>query len=212
MKIYNVLWVLLLSLAIISCSSEAIKVVCVGDSITEGNGLSVQSKTAYPVELGKFLGSEYTVFNFGRSATTMSRNGDFPYWIAKEFSNVFQAMPDIIVIKLGTNDSKPQNWNAEEYMKSYQAMIDTFNTIASHPKIYLCYPVPAFESRWGINDSTVTAGVIPAIEILASKNNLPLIDLYHGMQDQAGNFPDGIHPNEKGAENMARIVANELRR
>jgi acyl-CoA thioesterase-1 len=210
MKNYKILFAFLLSLALFSCSTRPVKVVCVGDSITEGSGLEVESKTAYPVALGKLLGADYTVLNFGRSATTMNRNGDFPYWIAKEFSNVFAALPDIIVIKLGTNDTKPENWNANDFRNSFQAMIDTFNTIASKPKIFLCYPVPVYEIKWGINDSTVTAGVIPAIDKLAARNNLPVIDLYHGLQNQIVNFPDGIHPNEQGAANIAKLIAEEL--
>jgi alpha-L-fucosidase 2 len=140
----------------------------------------------------------------------MNRNGDFPYWTAKEFSNVFAALPDIIVIKLGTNDTKPENWNAVDFMNSFQAMIDTFNTIASKPKIFLCYPVPVYEIRWGINDSTIVAGVFPAIDKLAVRNSLSVIDLYHGLQNQIVNFPDGIHPNEQGAVNIARLIADEL--
>jgi alpha-L-fucosidase 2 len=212
MKNYKFLFAFLLLLALFSCSSRPVKVVCVGDSITEGSGLEVQSKTAYPVALGKLLGDDYSVLNFGRSATTMNRNGDFPYWIAKEFSNVFAALPDIIVIKLGTNDTKPENWNADDFMNSYQSMIDTFNTIASRPRIFLCYPVPVYEIKWGINDSTVMAGVIPVIDKLSAKNSLPVIDLYHGMQTQAGNFPDGIHPNEQGAANIAKLIAEELKK
>lgn len=212
MKNYRLLMGVLISFTIFSCSTEPIKVVCVGDSITEGSGLEVQSTSAYPVFLDKQLGTDYSVLNFGRSATTMSRNGDFPYWVAKEFSNVFAASPDIIVIKLGTNDTKPKNWNSEDFMNSYQAMIDTFNTIRSKPKIFLCYPVPVYETRWGINDSILIAGVIPVIDKIAAKNNLPVIDLYRGMENQAENFPDGIHPNEKGTENMAIFIAKELQK
>ncbi len=174
MKSYKILFAVLLLLALLSCSTQPIKIACVGDSITEGSGLAVQSKTAYPVALGELLGPDYSVLNCGRSATTMSRNGDFPYWIAKEFSNVFADSPDIIVIKMGTNDTKPQNWNIDDFMNSYQAMIDTFNTISTNPKIFLCYPVPVYETNWGINDSTLIAGVIPAIEKIVAKNNLPV--------------------------------------
>src|SRR5881394_2444224 len=44
-------------------SSEAAKIrlACVGDSITEGAGLSV----SYPVRLGRLLGAEYNARNFG---------------------------------------------------------------------------------------------------------------------------------------------------
>lgn len=195
---------------LVACTNHPIKVACVGDSITEGHGLAKQSKTGYPVVLDSILGQGFTVLNSGRSATTLQKKGDFPYWICKEFSNVFAFQPDVIVVKLGTNDTKPYNWNADRYAADYQALIDTFKTIDSHPRIYLCYPAPVFKTVWGINDSIVVHGVIPAIERLAQKNNLPVIDLYHQLSDQGANFPDSIHPNEKAVSVMAAIVAKAI--
>lgn len=195
-----------------SCASNITRVACVGDSITEGSGLKIQSKTGYPVVLDSILGPKYTVLNLGRSATTLQRKGDFPYWICKEFSDVFASNPNIIVIQLGTNDTKPFNWNAERYTKDYQALIDTFKTIKTNPKIYLCMPVPAFKTKWGINDSTIVHGVIPIVKNLAQENHLPVIDLYDQMKDQGANFPDSIHPNEHAAKVMAGIIAKELQK
>ena len=160
--------------------------------------------------MDNILGETYNVLNFGRSATTMTRNGDFPYWIAKEFFNVFESKPDIIIIKLGTNDTKSHNWDTKAFIDSYQAMIDTFKTIESRPKIYLCKPVPVFVTKWGINDSTVIAGIIPAIEKFAKTNNLDLIDLYKPMIHDSILFPDGIHPNEEAMVKMAEIIAKIL--
>jgi alpha-L-fucosidase 2 len=194
-----------------SCTVNNTKVACVGDSITEGYGLACQSKTGYPVVLDSILGSNYSVLNLGRSATTLQKKGDFPYWICKEFSDVFAYKPNIIVVMLGTNDTKPQNWHADNYEKDYQALIDTFKTIPTNPKIYLCLPVPVFKTKWGINDSTVVHGVIPIVQKLAKSNNLPVIDLYHQMQNQAANFVDSIHPNETGAKIMAAIIAKEIK-
>lgn len=195
-----------------SCTNKVTRVACVGDSITEGYGLAVQSKTGYPVVLDSILGSGYTVLNSGRSATTLQKKGDFPYWICKEFSNVFALNPDVIVIKLGTNDTKPNNWQAGRYEKDYQALIDTFKTIPANPRIYLCLPVPVFKTKWGINDSTVVNGVIPIVEKLAEANHLQVIDLYHPMLNQGANFPDSIHPNEQAARVMAEIIAKEIRK
>jgi alpha-L-fucosidase 2 len=194
-----------------ACQPKLTKVACVGDSITEGYGLAVQSKTGYPVVLNQILGSQYSVINSGRSATTLQKKGDFPFWICKEFSNVFALQPDIIVIKLGTNDTKPNNWHADLYEKDYQALIDTFSTIASHPKIYLCTPAPVFKTVWGINDSTVVNGVIPAVERLSKANDLKVIDLYRGLADQGANFPDSIHPNEQAVAKMAAIIADAIK-
>jgi acyl-CoA thioesterase I len=195
----------------ISCSRKEIKIACVGDSITEGYGLAYQSITAYPVILDSILGPGYAVLNFGRSATTLQKKGDFPYWICKEFYDVFAFNPDIIIIKLGTNDTKSQNWNAENFAKDYQSLIDTFKTIPAKPKIYVCLPVPVYKTVWGINDSTVTEGIIPIIKKIAAHNKLTYIDLYNQLSNQAENFPDGIHPNEKAVKMMAVVIAREMK-
>jgi len=195
-----------------SCSEKVLKIACIGDSITEGSGLAWPSKTAYPVVLDSILGPKYDVLNCGRSATTLQRKGDFPFWICKEYSNVFAYKPNIITIKLGTNDTKPQNWNAARYEVDYQLLIDTLKTIKTQPKIYLCLPAPVFKTKWGINDSTVTLGVIPIIKKIAAKNNLPLIDLYNSLLDQSANFPDDIHPNAKADKLIGEIIARELKK
>lgn len=119
--------------------------------------------------------------------------------------------PEVIIIKLGSNDTKPQNWNARKYKEDYQALIDTFRTISPNIQIYLCKPVPVFKTRWGINDSTIVNGVIPAVEEIAKANDLPLIDLYNPMLDKGDFFPDQIHPNSEGTLEMARIIHEELK-
>jgi acyl-CoA thioesterase I len=204
--------IIVLMFVMASCSEKIVRIACIGDSITEGSGLACPAKTAYPVVMDSILGSKYVVLNCGRSATTLQKRGDFPFWICKEFSNVFVYKPNIITIKLGTNDTKPQNWNAARYEADYQSLIDTLKTIKTHPKIYLCLPAPAFKTKWGINDSTVTAGVIPIIKIIASKNNLPVINLYNSLLDQSVNFPDNIHPNEKADKLIGEIIARELKK
>lgn len=204
----------------ISCSTKEIKVAIVGDSITEGYGLSNQSRNAYPVMVDSILGSNYSVLNCGRSSTTVQKKGDVPYWNCSEFYNVFAFKPDIIVIKLGTNDVRPRmdgkagtNWNDVDFSKDYQAMIDTFNTINTKPKIFLCLPTPIYKNifNWNDGDSSLRVSVVPAIRKIAEVNDLPIIDLYTQMSNQPENFLDGIHPNEKGTRIMAEFIAKSIK-
>lgn len=206
----NATLLLLTIIMLVGCSDKVIRIACIGDSITEGAGLAIQSETSYPVMLQKKLGQGYAVINNGRSATTLQKKGDFPYWISKEFSNTFAYKPNIVVIKLGTNDTKSQNWNANRFGHDYQALLDTLRTIPTHPKIILCLPVPVYKTEWGINDSTLVHGVIPIIKKLAEKNNLSLIDLYSGLSHHNDFFPDNIHPNEAGAMVMADQIAKQI--
>lgn len=204
--------ILVLSLSVIlfsSCSTEK-KIACVGDSITEGYGLPYQSKTSYPVQLDSILGKGYTVMNLGRSATTLRKHGDFPYWTCKEFYDVFAYKPNIIIIQLGTNDTKTQNWDSTSFARDYQALVDTFETIHPKPAIYLCLPVPAFKTKWTINDSTLTKWIIPIIKNVAQKNHLHLMDLHDQMKPYGQYFFDGIHPNVEGARIMADVIAKDI--
>ena len=211
MKRFKVVYFAFVLLIFSSCSGN-IKIACVGDSITEGYGLPYQSRTAYPVVLDSLLGPGYSVMNLGRSATTLRKKGDFPYWSCKEFYDVFAYRPDIIIIMLGTNDTKTQNWDSASFAQDYQALIDTFKTIPTKPKIYVCLPVPVFKSKWTINDSTLTKWEIPIIKKLAGKNNLPVMDLHSQMSGYGQYFFDGIHPDVKGAEIMAGVIAKDLKK
>lgn len=196
-----------LSIIFISCQSE-IKVACVGDSITNGGGKNQSS--FYPSQLDVLLGDGYQVLNCGESGATMQSDGNKPYWNQKDLHNVFVYTPDVVVIMLGTNDSKTNNWNASSYERDYQLMIDTLNTLDSKPQIYLCSPPPAYSSAWSISDSTIRHEVIPIVEGIAKKNNLQIIDVYNGMTNMSDLFPDGIHPNAKGIKIMAEIVAKNI--
>ncbi len=56
---------------------NTIRVACVGDSITAGVGAA--GGQAYPVQLGRMLGSKWEVRNFGVSGCTLLNRGDSPY-------------------------------------------------------------------------------------------------------------------------------------
>lgn len=97
-----------------------IKVACIGDSITQDSGWSDK--------LGAKLGAGYTSTNLGVTTTTLLKNGDTPYWNTAAFTQGHSSNPDIVVIMLGTNDSKPFNWSAHkgEFVGDYEALVDTY--------------------------------------------------------------------------------------
>ena len=117
--------------------------------------------------------------------------------------------PNIVIIKLGTNDSKTDNWvHKDEFRQDYQQMIDALRALPSKPTIYLCTPIPAFKTQWTITDSVITNEVIPAIQKVAKKNKLQVIDLHTLFKndDKKQIQSDGIHPNDAGATQMANII------
>ena len=48
------------------------------------------------------------------------------------------------------------------------------------------------------------------IKKLAKKNDLSVIDLHTAMDGMPELFPDRIHPNEKGAQVMAKAVYQSM--
>jgi acetyl esterase/lipase len=186
----------------------AVRVACLGNSITDGFGIDMASAYGYPAMLQKKLGDGYWVRNFGVSSRTMLNKGDWPYMNEPAWRDALDFKPEIVIIKLGTNDSKPENWqyNAEfkqdlEQMiftlrpdlkqyadmpakKAQKAMAKALAKAAksgatpAKPQIYLCTPIPAFKSTWNINDSVIVNGVIPIQQEVALKYGLEVIDLH----------------------------------
>ena len=186
---------------------DAIRVACIGNSITYGMGTRDPKRSSYPAVLGRLLGDRYWVKNFGVSARTLMNKGDYPYMKEKAYREAQAFNPNIVIIKLGTNDSKAPNWKHKaDYMKDMQSMIDTFKALDSKPKIYLCFPSKTYQTGSGINDDIITKEIIPLIKKVAKKNKLPVIDLHTAMDGMPEMFPDKVHPNEEGAKVMAKAV------
>lgn len=185
---------------------------CVGDSITQGVGVTDPKKNSYPAQLARLLGPQWTVKNYGVSGTTMMKLGDRPYEKRAEYKAALDAKPDVVVIALGTNDSKPQNVDKhpEDFATSYHEMIQKFRAANPKAKIYACLPPPAFPEHWGIRDSVITGKIIPAIEEIAREEKVSLIDFHKALAGKDACFPDKVHPNEEGAALMAATVREAL--
>lgn len=203
------LWLCLFSLWAVAQERKIVKIACVGNSITYGSGIKNQFQNSYPGLLSQLLGEGYDVRNFGISGRVLLNKGDRPYMHEQKFRDLLAFQPDIVTIKLGTNDSKPWNWRyGKDFKKDLTEMLDMLQDLPSKPKIYLCLPVPAVNSNFGINDSVITNGIIPVIRSVAKKRHLPVIDLYAVLKPHPDYYVDGIHPSEPGAA----LIAGELYR
>lgn len=190
---------------------DAIRIACVGDNITYGHGIQNREQYSYPAQLGEFLGDRYEVENYGVSGSTLLKSGDLSFWAQPEHDKALTFDPDIVVIMLGSNDSKPWNWeNAEKYASDYIALINEFKALTTNPEIYICNPLPAYSSHWGISDSTIRSEIIPKIEAVASSEKVRLIDFYGAFANKKDLFPDSIHPDSTGASLMAQTIANTI--
>ena len=192
--------------------SPPIKVACVGDSITFGAGIENREEHAYPAQLGRMLGPGWEVRNFGVSGTTLLRTGDAPYTKTPQFQEAKRFAPDVVVLMLGTNDSKPQNWKRKgRFIADATDLIETFRNLPSHPTVWLCKPVPVFPERWGISNAVVLHEVIPHLDAVISRSEAAGIDCYTSLAAHPEHFPDKVHPNAAGATIIAETVAAALR-
>lgn len=189
-------------------NDSQLKVACVGNSITEGAGLT---KT-YPDVLQELLGESYEVRNYGIGGRTLLRKGDLPYWNETKYKEVLTWAPDIVIIKLGTNDTKPQNWQyKKEFVTDYVDLINSFKNLPSKPTVLICKPIPVFEDKWGINEAAMDNEVIPAMKKIAEKAQVQIIDVYQPFLEKADLTYDGIHPNDEGAGFLATEIYKALK-
>ncbi len=192
-------------------SEQAVRVACIGNSITDGMGIDMSDSRGYPATLQRLLGKGYNVKNFGVSARTLLNKGDHPYMREEAWRDALAFLPDIVVVKLGTNDAKDYNWqHAADFGPDLQEMVDSLRRLPSKPQVYLCSPIRA-RDIWGISDSVIVKGEMPIIQRVAKKNKLHYIDLHTEFDETEGMMqPDGIHPTEKGAAQLAKIIASHI--
>jgi acyl-CoA thioesterase I len=220
---------LLFSFCVLSClplfatdtAQKIIRVACVGDSITYGAGIPDRESNSYPAQLSRWLGAGYNVRNFGVNGATMLEKSDLPYLHRSEYTNALIFTPDIVVIMLGSNDSKhhdagspanvPENWaNKADYVPDYEKMIASFRQANPKVKVFVCLPPPAFSERWGINDKTIHDEIIPLIHKVARASHAKIIDLNTPLAGKPEMFSDTIHPNTAGAQLMGATVYHTL--
>lgn len=202
-----------------------IKVACVGDSITYGHGITDWAENNYPAQLGKILGDEYHVANFGSSGACVNPDGDQPYISREVYQNGLAYEADVLVFMLGTNDAKPENWTgADDFMEDYKDLLNSYLTGTHRPsKIYvaLCAEAYFMEEH---DPATGIAGydIQPAIvdEIVAEietyftqyPEKIQIIDVHTLTEAHPEWFAkDGIHPNNDGAKAIAELVAEEIK-
>ncbi len=206
--------VIILMTTLARAQSPAVKVACIGNSVTFGYGHKNPQATSYPTLLQQQLGASYTVRNFGHSGATLLRKGHNPYYKTKAFAEAQAFAPDIAIIHLGLNDTDPRNWPnyRDEFAADYAWLIDTFRQVNPGVKIYISRMTPIFHDHprflsgtrdwfWQIQQ------LIPQI---AAANNTGLIDFHTPLYARPDLFPDALHPNEEGAAILAKTVYQKI--
>ncbi len=207
------------------------KVVCMGDSITEGFGL--KEEESYPYRLRQLLGDDFTVVNKGVcccTAMNLTLNGEVmgsPYVRQERYREALAEKGDIYVILLGTNDAQDGLDDVEEvthpllnmisrkaeFTACYQAIIASVRKAAPEAFVYIGIPAPIMQCIWRRHQEKYLQEIIPFLEELPAVNKgLGRIDIHAAFMQlseeerQTLYQEDGLHPNEKGAALIARTV------
>lgn len=202
--------------------SEKIKVACVGDSITYGHGSTNPAVNSYPAQLKKLMGIQYDVTNFGNSGKTMNDDCGWNSYIStNEYANSKSYQPDIVIIMLGTNDSKDNHWVSEErYERSARALIQSYQELSSKPLIYIATSpeVADDEQMKELNEpegnyiwnSRIRDTIVPLQKKIAQDMGCQLIDInaktkaLENLNDYLSY--DLIHPHNQGYELLAQWI------
>ena len=192
-----------------------IRVASVGDSITYGSVFTPADR--YPDQLEGLLGEGYSVRNFGAIGYTLQKAGDHPYWEHPYFqlSDAFE--PQIVLIMLGTNDSKPQNWaGIERYNTDLRALIAHYQGLPGKPRVVLMTPPSAFLVK-GRSELPAAMNAEHVVEMAASVKaigaelGLTVADVHAATAPHPEFFQmDGVHPDGAGQGLIAKTVFDAL--
>ena len=130
-------------------STGRIIVACVGDSITEMKGRN--GGKSYPELMQGILGDGYQVINFGKSGCCVLKKGDTPYSLNPIYQDFLKSTPHIVIIGLGTNDSRQNNWKyKKDFSDDYRDLIKVSRNLTSKPKVIIALPLPmlSYPGSW----------------------------------------------------------------
>ena len=191
------------------------KVACIGDSLTAGHTWAGE---AYPVYLSQKLGTSFTVNNYGYngvSVTGLAPNYYLAYKDTTQYTSSINLNPDVVVMMLGTNDSKALD--EDLYKEMYIDLINSYKKNNPSVKIILVTSPPALENNgFSINTTAIEKKIRPIQLEIAKELGLTLIDLYKAMSDYEGGIEalvregDGVHLSVEGANLLAELVEEAI--
>lgn len=205
-KFIVLLWIGMLAAFLPVEGASAVKLACLGDSITAGMG--VRKEDCWVFRIARALDKKAEVGNFGVSARCLLFKGDRPITREKAYRDALAFKPDVLLIGMGTNDSKKQNWiHKDDFAGNYKEIIAEFRKQNPKLKVYCLLPIPSQEAReGGISRECIAGEVIPLIRQVARSTKSKVIDLNKVMKDKDNLLLDGVHPNAEGHALMAEHI------
>lgn len=189
---------------------KPITLLCIGSSVTEGEGAEPIEQMSYPAQLANALGDRFQVINAGVGGTCMISEPPFnSYSNTAQFLNRSQYQPDIVTIMLGSNDAPdvgilPQP--KEDFKYHCRNMITAYQTLPSSPRIILVFPQTSYHENNVTREYNMNHIVVPAITEVASELHLPIIDVKAATLNHPEWYQeDGLHLNNAGYTALAQV-------
>lgn len=195
---------------VLTVGSGAIKVATVGDSLTYGYGLENREKDAYPCILAEKLGHLYQVSNFGLSGRSLQSTSDYPYFNEKNAQLSLESEADIVIIMIGSNDSRGPYWNKERFISEYKAMAERYLSLPSQPDLYLVIPPFVPTSRFGLNNQIIEDELQAIITSIGQELDVPVINLYLLTKGHLEYYSDGLHLTPLGNQVIAEEIFQKI--
>lgn len=193
-------------------------VACIGDSITFSTDVQTRKEeSTWEDHCEELTGGKYQFANYGLSGRTLLDEGDVPYRKSEFYGLTKQIPADLYLIMLGTNDSKPQNWNAEQYRAQLKKFAKEYQQLPHEHTVCLMTPPSCFPGKNGkvafkINDAIIRDETRPIVQAVAEELQIPCIDLHSHTAGHSEWFKDGVHPNPEGRKAFASFIVKELTR
>lgn len=185
----------------------------ISDSIGYGLLSMTSVKKIYRGLLQSYFGSKLVVNGLTVNGATISRNNQRSISHHPNWTEAIEHHYEIIMVQLGTNDSKLDVWVDDDTFKNelteLLVKIQKYNPDA---RIIFIGPPPIVKVRNKKEyaytmDASNLESIVKDISKFTQNNNLEFIDLSSLAKDyQSSLFIDGVHPTKKGH----KVIADTL--
>jgi alpha-L-fucosidase 2 len=87
-------------------------------------------------------------------------------------------------------------------------LVEAFQALSSHPKIWLVKPPPVFSNGTSPSAEFLETNIIPGVDQVAQQTHTPVINVHSVLSNCSQFFHDGVHPDPNGSQ----LIANEIYR
>lgn len=216
--------------------AEPLKILCIGDSITQGNGYNFKEEFTYRLPLQQklteagidydFIGSQTKGLHPGKTWPDVAPGKPFDpghegyygkktAFVVGKVKEVLPTLPapDVVLIDLGTNDQESKDLTAD-IVTPLEDLVKELRTKNPSVKIFLGQLALNYNSS-GKRPVDISARLAELATHLNTADS-PVVAVKHGKGwlenpgDPATDTYDWVHPNPQGQEKMATKWFNAM--